>query len=119
MNNIADIMIGSVRAQVCGCDYSVGEDISEEELDEVRAAMLAGDEAQIAEEMGDLLLTVVSLSRKLHVNAELALTAATDKFIARFAAVEQAVNAAGKRFEDLSDAELDVFWQKCKKITKK
>ena len=58
----------------------------EEELAEVRAAMASGDEAQIAEEMGDLLLSVTSLSRKLHVNAEMALSAATDKFIARFAA---------------------------------
>ena len=91
----------------------------EEELAEVRAAMAAGDEAQITEEMGDLLLSVVSLARKLHVNAELALTAATDKFIARFAAVEQAINAEGKRFEELSDEELDIFWQKSKKIIKK
>lgn len=32
MNNIADIMIGSVRAQVCGCDYPIKEALSEEEL---------------------------------------------------------------------------------------
>ena len=91
----------------------------EEELAEVRAAMAAGDEAQIAEEMGDLLLTVVSLARKLHVNAELALTAATDKFIARFAVVEEAVHAAGKRFEELSDEDLDIIWRNCKKSMKK
>ena len=116
-----------MRAQKVGkkasmLDFPDAESVAkkvEEELAEVRAAMLAGDEEQTCEEMGDLLLTVVSLSRKLHVNAELALTAATDKFIARFAAVEQAVNAAGKRFEELSDEELDVFWQKCKKIIKK
>jgi len=91
----------------------------EEELAEVRAAIQLGDEAQITEEMGDLLLTVVSLARKLHINAEMALSAATDKFITRFAAVEQAVNAAGKRLEELSDEELDVFWQNCKKNIKK
>ena len=85
----------------------------------MRAAMAAGEEEQIAEEVGDLLFTVVSLARKLHVNAELALTAATDKFIARFAAVEEAVNAEGKQFSELSDEELDVFWKKCKKIIKK
>lgn len=90
----------------------------EEELAEVRAAMLVGDEAQITEEMGDLLLSVVSLARKLHVNAELALTAATDKFITRFSAVEEAINAEGKRFEELSDAELDVFWKNAKKSSK-
>ena len=91
----------------------------EEELAEVREAMIAGDEAQIAEEMGDLLLTVASLARKLHVDAELALTAATDKFITRFSAVEKAVLAAGKRFDELSDEELDVIWRNCKESMKK
>ena len=116
-----------MRAQKVGkkasmMDFPDAESVAlkvEEELAEVRAAMAQGDEAQITEEMGDLLLTVVSLARKLHVNAEMALSAATDKFITRFAAVEQAVNAAGKRFEELSDAELDVFWQNCKKNIKK
>ena len=116
-----------MRAQKVGkkasmMDFPDAESVAkkvEEELAEVRSAMLAGDEEQTFEEMGDLLLTVVSLSRKLHVNAELALTAATDKFIARFAAVEEAVSQAGKRFEELSDEELDVFWQNCKKIIKK
>lgn len=116
-----------MRAQKVGkkasvLDFPDAESVAlkvEEELAEVRAAMAAGDEAQITEEMGDLLLTVVSLARKLHVNAELALTAATDKFIARFAAVEEAVNAAGKSFSELSDEELDIFWQNCKKIIKK
>jgi hypothetical protein len=32
--------------------------------------------------------------------------------------VEQALNAAGKRFEEHSDAELDIFWQNCKKNIK-
>ena len=116
-----------MRAQKVGkkasvLDFPDAESVAlkvEEELAEVRAAMAAGDEAQITEEMGDLLLTVVSLARKLHVNAELALTAATDKFIARFAAVEEAVNTAGKSFSELSDEELDIFWQNCKKIIKK
>ena len=116
-----------MRAQKVGkkasmFDFPDAESVAvkvEEELAEVRSAVAQGDEAQIAEEMGDLLLSVVSLARKLHVNAEMALTAATDKFIARFAAVEQAIHAEGKSFGELSDEELDVFWQKCKKIIKK
>ena len=91
----------------------------EEELAEVRAAMQTGDEAQIAEEVGDLLLTVASLARKLHVNAEMALTAATDKFIARFADLEGAILADGKDITALNDAQLDEYWQKSKKNTTK
>ena len=99
-------------------DFPNAESVADkvaEELQEVREAMATGDETQITEEIGDLLLTVASLARKLHVNAEMALTAATDKFIARFAAVEAAVLADGTDFSALSDEELDVYWQKSKK----
>ena len=88
----------------------------EEELAEVRAAIAEGNAAHVEEEIGDLLLTVASLARKLHVDAEQALRNATDKFIARFAAVEAAVLEAGADLSTLSDAELDVFWEKSKKI---
>ena len=102
-------------------DFPDAESVADkvaEELAEVRAAMVAGDEAQIAEELGDLLLSVASLARKLHVDAERALGAATDKFIARFSAVEQAVAAAGASFDALSAQELDVFWEESKKSKK-
>jgi tetrapyrrole methylase family protein/MazG family protein len=127
VNDVPKCFPAAMRAQKVGkkasmFDFPDAESVAvkvEEELAEVRSAVAQGDEAQIAEEMGDLLLSVVSLARKLHVNAEMALTAATDKCIARFAAVEQAIHAEGKSFEELSDEELDVFWQKCKKIIKK
>ena len=127
LNAIPRLFPALMRAQKVGkkasvMDFPDAQSVCakvEEELAEVRAAMLAGDEEQIAEEMGDLLLTVTSLARKLHVNAEFALTAATDKFIARFAAVEAMVEAEGKSFEELSDEELDVIWRKCKEFMKK
>ncbi len=87
----------------------------EEELAEVREAMAEGDSAHIEEEIGDLLFTAANLARKCKVNAEQALCAATDKFIARFAAVEQAVLAEGKEMAQLSMAELDEIWEKVKK----
>lgn len=90
----------------------------EEELAEVREAAASGDKERIEEEIGDLLLSVASLARKLGVDAEQALGRATDKFINRFSDVEDAVSAAGCRMSELSDAELDVFWQKTKKTDK-
>ena len=87
-----------------------------EELAEVREAMTLGDAAHLEEEIGDLLLSVASLARLLHVDAEQALGRATDKFIKRFATVESLVEAAGARMDELCDEELDVFWQKAKKI---
>ena len=88
----------------------------EEELAEVREAVRAGEQAHIEEEIGDLLLAVASLSRKCHVNAEEALVRAVDKFILRFSRVEAAAEAAGLHLGEMSDAELDILWQKVKEI---
>ena len=90
-----------------------------EELAEVRGALVSESPERIAEEIGDLLLTVVSLARKAGVDPELALTRATDKFIDRFCAVEIAATALGVNLEQMSDAEKDILWENAKKSAKK
>lgn len=82
----------------------------DEEIAEVKAAAASGDQAAVEEELGDLLLTVTSLARKLGVKSEEALYRATNKFIDRFERVENAVMDAGKDMETLTMAELDEIW---------
>lgn len=92
-----------------------------EELAEVDEAVSNGDAQAIEEEIGDLLLTVTSLCRKLHVHPEEALKKATDKFIDRFETLE---NETVKRGIDINSAPMSVLddvWdeikhKKCKKI---
>lgn len=86
----------------------------DEEIAEVKAAAASGDQTAVEEELGDLLLTVTSLARKLGVKSEEALYHATDKFIDRFEKVENAVLAEGKNMEDLSMKELDAVWDSIK-----
>ena len=86
----------------------------DEEIAEVKAAAASGDQAAVEEELGDLLLTVTSLARKLGVKSEEALYHATNKFIDRFEKVENAVTAAGKDMETLTMAELDEIWDEIK-----
>ena len=82
----------------------------DEEIAEVKAAAASGDQAAVEEELGDLLLTVTSLARKLGVKSEEALFHATNKFIDRFEKVENVVIEAGKDMESLTMAELDEIW---------
>ena len=89
----------------------------DEEIAEVKAAAASGNADAVSEELGDLLLTVTSLARKLGVKSEEALFAATNKFIDRFEVVEQAVIAEGKNMEELSMAELDAIWDSIKHRT--
>jgi MazG family protein len=101
------------KAARVGFDWSEAEEVLakiEEEIAEVRAAMTGADEAAVTEETGDLLFSVVNLARKLGQDSEMTLNAATDKFIARFQAVERAAAAAGKQVEDCSVEELNAHW---------
>ena len=107
-----------MRAQKVGkkasCfDFGSAEEVYaklDEEIAEVKAAAACGDQDAVAEELGDLLLTVTSLARKLGVKSEEALFHATNKFIDRFEKVENAVLEAGKDMETLTMAELDAIW---------
>ena len=93
---------GSVRAKL------------DEELAEVDEAVLMGDEKSIEEEIGDLLLTVTSLCRKLHVHPEEALKKATDKFINRFETLENETVKRGIDIENSSMDVLDAVWDEIK-----
>lgn len=83
-----------------------------EELAELRnAATVEEREA----EFGDLLFTMVNVARKLRMNPEDALRAATGRFEARFRMVEQAARADGRRITDLPMEELDRYWEAAKR----
>ena len=86
----------------------------DEERNELYEAYRSGDAAAIEKEMGDLLLTVTSLARKLGVKSENALNSATDKFIDRFEGVENEVLKQNLDINELSMAELDAIWDKNK-----
>ncbi|MCD8375518.1 MAG: nucleoside triphosphate pyrophosphohydrolase [Oscillospiraceae bacterium] len=83
-----------------------------EELEELKQAAAQG--TNVEEELGDLLFAAVNLSRHIGVDGEMALTAATDKFIRRFAAVENLAAEQGRAMERLSPEELDKLWERAK-----
>lgn len=86
-----------------------------EETQELKQAIASGDQAAVADELGDLLFAVVNVSRFVHVDAEEALTAATDKFRNRFAAVEALANQRGINMKTTPIEELDRLWDEVKK----
>ena len=85
-----------------------------EELAELSDAVNDGNYDSMEEEMGDLLLTVTSLCRKLKIDPELALSKATDKFIDRFDLVERAVIDSGKDIDAVTNQELNSIWDEIK-----
>ncbi|HEX4139985.1 MAG TPA: hypothetical protein VHY09_06525, partial [Candidatus Methylacidiphilales bacterium] len=68
-----------------------------------------------AEELGDLLFSIVNLARHLKLNAEELLTAGNDKFTRRFQAMEARLKAEGRTVDECSLQELDAAWNEVKK----
>ena len=57
----------------------------------------------------------MNLARWHKLDAEGTLHRATDKFVHRFASIETALEARGKRWEDASFEELDALWEEVKR----
>lgn len=91
----------------------------EEEMGELRRALAepagAPTRTKIQEEIGDLLLTVVNLARKLEVDPEAALAQANLKFKRRFQEVERALRAEGKSPAEATVDEMDGWWERIKR----
>jgi tetrapyrrole methylase family protein / MazG family protein len=86
----------------------------EEELQELRDALKSRRQDKIGEEMGDLLFSLVNLSRFAGVNAEEALRQANKKFAGRFAYIEERLAAQGKTPGQVTLAEMDRLWDEYK-----
>lgn len=87
-----------------------------EEYGEVKELIDQGSDKsdRIEEEVGDLLLAVVNLSRFLGLNPELALNKSNNKFIKRLEFMEEKAKEKGKKLEDMSLEEMDQLWDLAK-----
>ncbi len=105
------------RARSVGFDWN---DVSgvinkiEEEIEELKGAIKGGNQADIEEEAGDLLFSVVSLSRHTSIDPETALRKANRKFDRRFRTMEKSLIESSKKFSKMSSKELDDLWEQVK-----
>ena len=108
----------TLRAADLGFDWERDADVAakiEEELAEWREADARGDAAAELHEIGDMLLSVVNLSRRRRIDPEGALRLANRRFRERFAEVARLAREAGKDVSEAGMAELDAYWEKAKK----
>jgi MazG family protein len=107
------------KAARVGFDWTEIADVVakvDEELGEAKEAIAAHHADAIADEMGDLLFAVVNLARKNKLDAETVLAAATEKFIARFHALERELQEQGKQLGAVDLAEMDEIWNRVKAV---
>jgi tetrapyrrole methylase family protein / MazG family protein len=85
-----------------------------EEVGEVQEALTGGDDARVADELGDLLFSIVNVARLRGMDAEDCLRRASEKFTRRFGKVETEMKAGGRTVTEASAADLDQAWEAVK-----
>lgn len=86
-----------------------------EELAELDQAIAQGDPAHMEHELGDVLFSLVNLSRFLKINPDEALRRTLDRFVRRFQYIEQAAAQDGRKLETMTLEEMDRLWDEAKK----
>lgn len=95
-------------------DHQVWEKVVEE-LNELEAEVSSGaPHHKIEDEFGDVLFSLINYARHIKINPEDALERTNKKFIKRFNYLEQKSNEIGKPLDQMTLAEMDVFWEEAK-----
>ncbi len=88
----------------------------DEELAELREAVVQGSRDAMEDELGDLLFTCVSLARHLEMDAETALRRSASKFERRFRQMERSAGSRNQTLSELDSEALEVLWQQAKAL---
>lgn len=107
------------RAADLGFDWARDEDVLaklDEEVAEFRAEVLkdGAPKARVADEIGDLLFTVVNVARRHGIDPEAALQSTNAKFVRRFDAVAERLHGQGREVSGTPLDELDRLWNEVK-----
>ncbi|MEQ8908001.1 MAG: nucleoside triphosphate pyrophosphohydrolase [Vicingaceae bacterium] len=107
------------KARGVGFDWEKEEQVFDkvrEELEELKEEVDSGNQAKREEEFGDVLFSMINYARFIGVNPEDALERTNKKFIKRFQYLEEEAKREGKDIAEMSLAEMDVYWEKAKRI---
>jgi len=102
-----------------GFDWEKPEQVFEklkEELGELQEEVEANNADNMESEFGDVLFSMVNYARFLKINPENALERTNKKFIKRFQYLEGKAKGAGKSIQDMTLAEMDVYWEEAKQL---
>lgn len=86
----------------------------EEEMAEFQAACRSGGGPRAAAELGDILFSLVNISRFLNANPEEALRETIARFVRRFRYVEEGMHRAGLPMNRETRAEMNRLWDETK-----
>ncbi len=97
-------------------DISGSIDKIDEEFRELKSEISTNNKKNIEIELGDVFFSLVNFSRYLNINPIDALEKTNQKFIKRFKKMEQGIFNDKKKIEELELEELELYWEKFKKL---
>lgn len=106
------------KARGVGFDWDNRDQVLEkvhEELRELKHEVDTGSTKQ-ADELGDLLFSIVNYARFLNIDPDEALERTNRKFIRRFQYLERESRKDGKQLGNMTLAEMDAYWERAKKV---
>ncbi len=109
------------KASGIGFDWDNREQIWDkvaEELNELQVELKAGNTEKAEAEFGDLLFALINMARLYGIRPDNALEKTNQKFIKRFNYIESQTIMKGKSLQDMTVAEMDVFWNEAKQLEK-
>ena len=101
------------KARGCGFDWEKKEDVWEKVKEECAEVEEASPE-HLEEEFGDLLFAVINAARLYGVDPETALSRSSEKFRRRFTYLEEQTIRKGRKFSDMTLADMDAIWDEAK-----
>ena len=107
------------KARGVGFDWEHESQVWEkvlEEMDEFKEEVQNGNPAKAEAEFGDLLFSLINYARFHNINPEDALEKTNLKFIKRFTYLEEQSKMDGKKLDEMSLEEMDVYWNEAKKL---
>jgi XTP/dITP diphosphohydrolase len=107
------------KAKAVGFDWEKPEQVFEkvkEELHEFETERKNNNVKEAEKEFGDVLFSLINYARFLNINPEDALEQTNQKFISRFAHMENRVKEQGKQIADCRLEELDEYWNEAKNL---
>ena len=105
------------RAARVGFDWPEVAGVLEKIAEEIQEVRDAANDEELADELGDLIFSLVNLSRWKKIDAESALRGTNLRFKQRFAYVEAGAKKQARSLSDLSIAEMEALWQEAKTAT--
>jgi len=102
------------RAAAAGFEWPRVEDVLDKLTEEARELVEAQTLDEKREELGDTLFVLVSLARKLGLDAEESLRLASRRFRHRFDALQATAKDRGLRLDDLPFDALESLWRETK-----